>query len=94
MLKLLILFTFSVSLSFAGPREEAQNILQRYEAETSPLTRLELMSREFIGLPYGKAALLVKVLKGNMIRTHSIVLIPLIARLMLKPSWPLPSLVT
>lgn len=54
MLKLLILFTFSVSLSFAGPREEAQNILQRYEAETSPLTRLELMSREFLGLPYGK----------------------------------------
>jgi len=54
MLKLLLLLTLSVSYSFAGSREEAQDILERYKNETSHLIRLERMSREFIGLPYGK----------------------------------------
>lgn len=54
MLKILILVTLSVSFAFAGPREEARDILTRFKGETDLVKRLEGISRIFIGLPYGK----------------------------------------
>lgn len=54
MSKFLILLIFSCSFAFAGPREEAEIILQRFSQETSVNKRLDLISRTFLGLPYGK----------------------------------------
>lgn len=54
MLKILpILFLFS-SFAFAGPREEAAQILEQLRNENSTLVKLEAFSRMFLGLPYGK----------------------------------------
>lgn len=53
MFKLFVLLVLSHTLAFAGPREEAQDILLRFKAETSTTIRLDLMSKMFIGLPYG-----------------------------------------
>ena len=54
MYKFLVLLVLSQSLAFAGPREEAQDILLRFKAETSITARLDLISKIFIGLPYGQ----------------------------------------
>lgn len=54
MLKFFILLVLSHSLAFAGPREEAQDILLRFKNETSITKRLDLISKIFMGLPYGQ----------------------------------------
>ena len=54
MLKYLVLLVLSQSLAFAGPREEAQDILLRFKDETSIARRLDLISKIFVGLPYGQ----------------------------------------
>ena len=54
MLKFLILLVLGQSLAFAGPREEAQDILLRFKNETSVTKRLDLISKTFVGLPYGQ----------------------------------------
>lgn len=54
MLKFLILLVLGQSLAFAGPREEAQDILLRFKNETSVTKRLDLISKIFVGLPYGQ----------------------------------------
>ncbi len=54
MTKFFILWLLSSTLLFAGPREEAQSILNQFENESSTIARLDLISRTFIGLPYGK----------------------------------------
>ena len=53
MIKLLFVLLLSHSFAFAGPREEAQDILLRFNTETGVVTRLEAISRIFLGLPYG-----------------------------------------
>lgn len=53
MFKLFVLLVLSHTLAFAGPREEAQDILLRFKAETSTTARLDLISKIFVGLPYG-----------------------------------------
>lgn len=54
MMKLLILLILSTSFAFAGSREEAADILLRFQNETSVTKRLDIISRIFVGLPYGK----------------------------------------
>lgn len=54
MSKFLILFLLGTSLSFAGPREEASAILTRFSSETELAKRLDVISKIFLGLPYGK----------------------------------------
>lgn len=54
MTKFFFIFVLSISLAFAGPREEAQDILAHFSQESSVQKRLELMSKTFIGFPYGK----------------------------------------
>lgn len=49
----LLLLTLSTSLAFASSREEAEKILRNHEAVTSVQKRMELMSKLFLGLPYG-----------------------------------------
>lgn len=41
-------------MAFAGPREEAADILLRFKDETSTVKRLDQISKIFLGLPYGK----------------------------------------
>lgn len=54
MTKFLFLLLISVSSLWAGPREEAADILLRFEGETSVTKRLDVISKLFVGLPYGK----------------------------------------
>jgi hypothetical protein len=51
-----IFFTlfFGISLSFAGSREEAEKLIEKFHQETHLSRRLDLFSQEFLGLPYGK----------------------------------------
>lgn len=53
MMKFLFLLLISVS-AFASPREEAKAILSKFQNETDLVTRLDLFSKNFIGLPYGE----------------------------------------
>lgn len=53
MIKLFFILLLSLSTAFAGPREEAQELLKRFSAETSVVKRMDLMSKVFLGLPYG-----------------------------------------
>lgn len=53
MVKIFLLLMLSHVMAFAGPREEARDILVRFKAETSTAKRLDLISKLFIGLPYG-----------------------------------------
>jgi hypothetical protein len=54
MTKFFILMLLSMSFAYAGPREEAADILLRFKDETSTVKRLEMISKTFLGLPYGK----------------------------------------
>jgi hypothetical protein len=54
MLNIIIALLLGCSFAFAGPREEATDILGRFNAETDLVKRLDLISKIFIGLPYGK----------------------------------------
>jgi hypothetical protein len=54
MTKFFFVFLLSVSSLWAGPREEAADILLRFEGETSVTKRLDVISKIFVGLPYGK----------------------------------------
>lgn len=54
MTKFFFLFLLSVSSLWAGPREEAADILLRFSEETSVNKRLDVISKIFVGLPYGK----------------------------------------
>jgi hypothetical protein len=53
MLKLLFFFLLFSVEAFAGSREEASDILLRFQNETSVTTRLDQISKTFLGLPYG-----------------------------------------
>lgn len=48
------LLLLSISIAFAGPREEASDVLLQVKNETSLVKRLDLISKLFVGLPYGK----------------------------------------
>lgn len=54
MTKFFILLTFCASFAFAGSREEASDILLKYKNETGVTRRMDLISKTFLGLPYGK----------------------------------------
>lgn len=54
MTKFFFVFLLSVSSLWAGPREEAADILLRFEGVTSVTKRLDVISKIFVGLPYGK----------------------------------------
>jgi Protein of unknown function (DUF1460) len=54
MYSFIFIFILSASIVFAGPREEAGDILERFQDESSVQTRLEIISKIFVGLPYGK----------------------------------------
>ncbi len=54
MFKFLIFFLFTYSLAFAGPRQEARELLDRVSHEVSHIKRLEILSGFFLGFPYGK----------------------------------------
>ncbi len=54
MTKFFFLFLLSVTSLWAGPREEAADILLRFSEETSVTKRLDVISKIFVGLPYGK----------------------------------------
>lgn len=48
------LFFLLISFSaLATPREEAQDLLARFQGYQEPLTRMDLFSQSFMGLPYG-----------------------------------------
>lgn len=55
MFKLFFLLLVSTSIAFAGPREEASDILKRFENEAGLVSRLDMISKTFLGLPYGKS---------------------------------------
>lgn len=52
-MKLFIALIFVISTAFASPREEAQAILDSVQNQGDLVTRLELISRRFLSLPYG-----------------------------------------
>lgn len=54
MSKFLMLFFFTYSFAFAGPRQEVEVLLDRVSHEVSHSKRLELLSGLFLGFPYGK----------------------------------------
>ena len=54
MIKFLVVLVLISGHLFAGPREEAQDILVRFAFETDVTKRLDQMSDIFVGLPYGK----------------------------------------
>lgn len=54
MLRIILTLLLLSSVAFASPREEAQDILERFATETNLDNRLEMISRLFLGLPYGK----------------------------------------
>jgi hypothetical protein len=54
MLKLPLLLYFGISIVLAGPREEAIRLLDQFQSETNNNSRLEQISRIFLGFPYGK----------------------------------------
>lgn len=54
MTKFFLLLLISISTAFASPREEAREILSRFAQETSVQKRLDLISKIFVGFPYGK----------------------------------------
>lgn len=53
MMKFILLALITLN-AFASPREEAQDILTRFEGYQAQTTRLDLFSRAFLSLPYGK----------------------------------------
>lgn len=54
MTKFFLLLILSIATAFAAPREEAQDILAQFSQESSVQKRLDLMSKMFVGFPYGK----------------------------------------
>ncbi len=52
MMKFIFIFLFSVS-AFATSREEAQNLLNKFQAYHNTVTRMDLFSHSFMDLPYG-----------------------------------------
>lgn len=54
MSKFFILLVLSASFAFAGSREEAADILLRFQNETGVANRMDKMSKIFVGFPYGK----------------------------------------
>ena len=65
MTKFFLLLILSISTSFAGPREEAQDILNRFSHESSVQKRLDVISKIFVGFPYGKGGPLGEGLSGR-----------------------------
>jgi hypothetical protein len=58
MIKSFILSFILISTTLlAGPREEVEIILSRYHAETKVSRRLDVISKNFLGLPYGNGPL-------------------------------------
>lgn len=49
----LIFVSLFALAAFASPREEAGELLSKFQSVTGITTRMEAMSRPFIGLPYG-----------------------------------------
>ena len=48
-----ILFGFLISLSvFASPREEAQNLLAKFQDNESVASRMDAFSKSFMEIPY------------------------------------------
>jgi hypothetical protein len=54
MTKFFILLFLSASFAFAGSREEASDILLRFQNEQGVANRMDKISKIFLGLPYGK----------------------------------------
>lgn len=54
MMNLLFALLLGVSYAFAGPREEAADLIARFASETDQVKRLDKMSKIFVGFPYGK----------------------------------------
>jgi hypothetical protein len=52
MIKLIFVFLISLS-AFASPRDEAQNLLAKFQGYESVVTRMDLYSNGFMDLPYG-----------------------------------------
>lgn len=52
MKKLILFLLYSVSV-LATPREEAQDLINKYQDDQGLVTRLDAFSRAFVGLPYG-----------------------------------------
>jgi hypothetical protein len=52
-MKLLFLLVLCIPSLFAGPREEAEALLQKLSQVSDKSQRLDLFSRNFLGLPYG-----------------------------------------
>jgi len=49
------IFVFLISLSaFASPREEAQALMDKFQSYQAPDIRIDLISKNFLGLPYGQ----------------------------------------
>jgi hypothetical protein len=70
MTKFILLFLMSSTLLFAGPRDEAQSILERFENEQSQNLRLDKISKIFVGLPYGKGGPLGEGPHGKYDQDH------------------------
>lgn len=54
MKNLLLPVLFGVSIAFAAPREDAGELLESFTNETDQSRRLDLISKVFVGSPYGK----------------------------------------
>lgn len=65
MIKFILLFLLSSSLLFAGPRDEAQELLERFQNEQALSQRLDKISKAFVGFPYGKGGPLGEGTQGK-----------------------------
>lgn len=64
MMKLILFFLF-LNTAFATPREEAQDLINKFQGYQDLVTRMDLFSRSFIGLPYGDGGPLGEGEKGR-----------------------------
>ena len=54
MYNLFLILTLNLGIAFASPREDAQRLLSKFANEADLQTRLDQISKSFLGLPYGK----------------------------------------
>jgi hypothetical protein len=65
MINFLLLLTLSSTQLFAGPREDVEILLNRFQHETELNHRLDQISKNFLGLPYGKNGPLGEGMNGR-----------------------------
>lgn len=65
MLQIISFFILNIGIAFSSPREEAEKILSSFSDESVLIHRLDKISKNFLGLPYGKGGPLGEGTEGR-----------------------------